>query len=171
MESIILVVAIAVVIPLTFQLIYFLRRREERKCASDLQNRTKAPKAIYWIFLGCALVFFAIMVIGGVCCIIEKEPLSTLAIVVVGFGLFIALSLFGYFYMRFRYEVYDNEKVTAVRLFKRKEIFFKDVSYYSYSPGMAGGLIAYDINGVPLFSSEGINVGIDKLIYELAVHG
>lgn len=171
MENIILVVAIAVVVPLVFQLFYFLRRREEKKCAAELQNRTRMPKAISWFFLGAALLFFAVMVIGGVCCIVEKEPLSTLAILVVGFGIIVGLCLFGFFYMRFRYEIYDAEKITVVRLFKRKDVYFKDISYYSYSKGIAGGLIAYDINGIPLFSSEGMNSGIDKFVYEFSVHG
>lgn len=170
-ESIVTVVAISIALPLACQIFYFFQRLEEKKRKPNEYNRTRAPKALIVFFLVVAALFFCAAIASSVSAIVTHEPLSTVIIFSVGFGLFAALPVFGYMYLRFRYEIFDNEKVTVVRFFKSKAVYFDEIAYYNYLPGMIGGLSAYDKNGVTLFTSEGINIGIEKFVYEFAVRG
>lgn len=171
MDDILFVVLISICIPLAFQLFMIFQMREERKYKRRAVNRTKAPKWAVWLFLGFAILLFAVMVIAASIMIVNGEPTSSIVIVVCVMGLFIALGLFGFSYMRFRYEIFDDEKVTVIRCFSKPKVYYyKDISYYSYMPGMIGGLRTYDKNGITLFSQESIYVGMEDLKNTIAAH-
>ncbi|MDE7107689.1 MAG: hypothetical protein K2O39_05140 [Clostridiales bacterium] len=171
MEDVISLILISIFIPLVFQLFMFFQMREERKYKHQAVNRTKAPKWAIWLFLGFAILFFSIMIIAASLMIVNGESTSSIVIVICVMGLFVALGLFGFSYMRFRYEIFDDEKVTVIRCFsKPKTYYYKDIAYYSYMPGIIGGLRAYDKNGITLFSQESIYVGMEDLKNTIANH-
>lgn len=171
MEDIISLILILIFIPLVFQLFMFFQMREERKYKHQAVNRTKAPKWAVWFLLGFAVLFFATMVIAASLMIANGESTSSIVIVVCVAGLFVALGLFGFSYMRFRYEIFDDEKVTVIRCFSKPKVFYyKDIAYYSYMSGIIGGLRTYDKNGIVLFSQEAIYVGMDDLKNTIAAH-
>ncbi|MDE7083441.1 MAG: hypothetical protein K2O89_07055 [Clostridia bacterium] len=162
--EIVTLVAIAVILPLVFQLFYFLKSREEKKSGIDKLNRTRAPKALLWFFLGFALLGITVMIVAAAFMIRDREPVSAIIAIIIGFSLFSALGFFGFIWSRFRYEIIEDDGITLVRFNKRWKVYFSEIEYYKFTDGMAGGLIAYDKNGVVIFSAEAINIGSHKLV-------
>ncbi len=168
METVITTVAIDAVIPAVFLLIYMLRLRDEKKRAPDAENRIIAPKSVLWFFAVVSIFFYVISIIAAVSMTISGEPFSTVAIALSIFALFTIMGLFGLLYARFRYTVYDDEKVTNYLLFsKPRTFYYKDIAYYNFS----GDFKAYDENGVKLFSQESIYVGFGGLISRMNENG
>lgn len=162
--EIVTMVAIAVILPLVFQLFYFLKSREEKKCGVDKLNRTRAPKALLGFFLGFAIIFIIVMVVAAAFMIKDKESVSAIIAVVFVFALCSAIGFFGFIWSRFRYEIIEDDGITVVRFNKRRKVYFSGIKYYKFTDGIAGGLIAYDKYGVVIFSAEAINVGSHKLV-------
>lgn len=168
MDAIITTVAIDTAIPAVFLLIYMLRLRAEKKRAPGVENRINAPKLVLGFFTVVSIFFYVISIIAAVSMIITGEPFSSVVIALSIFALLTVLGLLGLLYARFRYTVYDNEKVTNYLLFsKPRTFYYKDIAYYNFS----GDFKAYDKNGVKLFSLELIHVGFDCLISRMRENG
>ena len=165
MTDLITFISIVVAITLIAQIFMLCQLKEEKRLKKHGKiTRTKAPNALVIFFLIFAVGCFAALVIAGAMMIKDNRPLSSILIATCVLGLFSALGFFGFSYTEFRYEVFDDEKVTVRRCFKTTTYYYKDVAYYSYLSGFIGGLKAYDQNGITLFASEGINVGIQDLV-------
>lgn len=173
LSSIITVATISVVLPVVFNLFYFLKAREEKKQKIKRGDafRTRAPTAIKAFFLGFAIVMFAAMIGVDISIIVDGDPLSTVAIVTGCFTLFASIGMIGFFVAALNYEIVDGDKIIVVRCFKkRREVEISSIARYQNTGGYLGGLTAFDENGIPLFSSEGMNLNLDRLVQVLDSH-
>ena len=164
--SIITIVAIAITLPIVFNVFYFLKQREEKrqKITTDEAVRTKSPTAIRAFFLGFAVLVFLATLVGLIICIVQREDAFTV-VIVAGFGTaFALLGLLGYFIAKFNYEIIDGDKIIISRCFKKRyAVAVSDIARFSYTRGFICGLNAYDKYGIILFESSGYNLNIDKL--------
>lgn len=173
LSSVITAATISVVLPVVFNLFYFLKAREEKKQKIKQGDafRTRAPTAIKAFFLGFAIVMFAAMVAADISCIVDGDPLSTIVIVTGCFTLIASIGMLGFFVAALNYEIVDGDKIIVVRFFtKRREIEISSIARYQNREGYMGGLTAFDENGIPLFSSEGMNLNLDRLVQMLDSH-
>lgn len=173
LSSIITAVVVSVVLPVVFNLFYFLKAREEKKQKIKQGDafRTRAPTAIKAFFLGFAIAMFAAMIGVDISIIVDGDPLSTVAIVTGCFTLFASIGMIGFFVAALNYEIVDGDKIIVVRCFKkRREVEISSIARYQNTGGIISGLKAFDENGIPLFSSEGMNLNLDRLVQVLDSH-
>ena len=168
--SIVTTVAIAIIIPIVFNVFYFFKLREEKKHKYDKEAivRTYAPKVYRLFFLVVAIILFVATVAGAIILIVNREGLYVILVVVIVGSLFTLLGLFGYLITALNYEIIDNDKIIVVRCFtKRRIVDIGSISCYKFNPGFLGGLVAFDKNGISLFESSGYNVNIEKIVQKL----
>lgn len=174
LTSIIITVAVSVILPVVFNLFYFLKRREEKKLKENTEGalRTRMPKFIKGFFLGFAILCFLGMIGVDIALIVGHESLTVLIVVTVCFTLFGSIGMFGFLLTAINCEIVDGDTITVIRLFKkRKEVDIGSIDSYRLMQGIAGGLTAFDENGIPIFSSEGLSINLDALAHRLDERG
>ena len=176
LETILIPLLIAIVLPIAFSVIWFFKAREEKKFKSEGTIRTRPPKILSGFFLGFGLV----VLIGGTaaiiyCCITDESTTATIVIIfslcVAGFS---ALGFFGYALVRFNYVVADNQGVLAYQLFRKKKYYlYEEIGSFqdTIALGMMGGLIGYDKNNKKIFSIEALHIGASEVARRLREHG
>lgn len=164
-------IAIAVILPLVFNLFWFLKRREEKKQGVDNLNRTRAPKFVLAFFLGFAILCIVVMIVAVVLMAIDPAPVFVFVIIVVVCVLFASLGFLGFTLSRFKYEIIEDDGITLVRFNKKKKFFYSQIVFYKYVEGMMGTCVAYDEYGRILFHVEALSIGSKNLADAMSGHG
>ncbi|MDE7394866.1 MAG: hypothetical protein K2M95_01940 [Clostridiales bacterium] len=163
----VIIFTVTVVTPTILTLLYRTKTKEERKYAPD-GTRTKMPRYIFvslGTFFGILFVLLALVMIGAA---IDRE-FEVVAAIGICEVLFAVCAWVMLTYLHLRYETAEEDGIVLVRRFgkKRKKIYYKDVTYYSYVEGYTGGLVAYDAFARPLFRISGFTVGVNLIAQKL----
>ena len=164
-------VAIAVILPLVFNLFWFLKSREEKKQGIDKLNRTRAPKFVLAFFLGFAIACIVLMIVVVVLMAMDPVPVWVFVLAVIVCILFAALGFFGYTWSRFKYEIIEDDGITLVRFNKKKKFYYSQIVFYKYTEGMMGTFVTYDEYGRILFNVEALSIGSKNLADTMQQHG
>lgn len=176
LETILIPLLIAIVLPIAFSVIWFFKARGEKKLPSEGTIRTRPPKILSGFFLGFGLV----VLIGGTaaiiyCCITDESTTATIVIIfslcVAGFS---ALGFFGYALVRFNYVVADNEGMLVFELFRKKRYYrYEEIGCFqdTLSLGMFGDLIGYNKENKKIFSIAALYIGATAVAQRLREHG
>ncbi len=166
LTSILITVAVSVVLPVVFNLFYFLKRREEKKRKENTEGefRTRAPKFIKGFFLGFAILCFLGMIGVDIALIVTGESLKILIIITVCFTLFGSIGMLGFLLTAINCEIVNGDTITVIRLFKKpKEVEISSIDSYRLMQGIAGGLTAFDENGIEVpFKQVDVHIKKDE---------
>lgn len=168
--SMITTVSIAIILPVVFNVFYFLKRKEEKKSAADNVNsfRTRAPKVIKIFFLAFAIIFFAVGIIGAIIAAVDGAGTEIIAILIVICTIIAIVGLIGYLDATLDYIIIGDDEVTIMRFFKKsKKVRLSEIRYYTYIESIYGGVVAYDKNGKVIFREGGLSLNLDKLVQTL----
>lgn len=150
------IVALIFIMPLISNAMRSAAERARKKNVGP-HDRTYQPKGFAIFFLVTAIVFAAAMTAVVIALAVTRPRMFGLLIgaavaVLGGLG---ALAALGYANLRFCYETFDDEKVTAVRFGKRKTFRYEDMAYCLFGNGVSeSGVTVYDKDGVKLFSGK-----------------
>lgn len=165
--NIIIAVAVGTLVPLLLTLFYKGKLREERK-DGDFGARTRTPKyliVILWVLVSLMFVLFVIVAIGAA---VDHEYGISIGVFIGGLAL-ITLFVMLLFYIRFCYDIAEDDKIVRIRRFgrKRTEYYYKDIPYFSYVEGYLGGLICYNKFGIAKIQISALTVGVGAIAKKL----